>query len=172
MASDASFADYVVDQLGEAGRITRRKMFGEYAIYCNDLVVALVCDNQLFVKPTEAGRAYAGDLATAPPYPGAKLYLLIENQLEDRAWMAGLIRATVQDLVKGQGETEGQTTHPPVRAEGEKEMKSRPAHRNLLRRHLRALPQGHGLLPRARPGLSRLRSPLGCAGRHLCGFRA
>ena len=116
MASDASFADYVVDQLGEAGRITLRKMFGEYAIYCNDLVVALVCDNQLFVKPTEAGRAYAGDLATAPPYPGAKLYLLIENQLEDRAWMAGLIRATVRDLVKGQAKPKTKRpARPPAR---------------------------------------------------------
>lgn len=116
MASDASFADYVVDQLGEAGRISQRKMFGEYAIYCNDLVVALVCDNQLFVKPTEAGRAYAGDLATAPPYPGAKLYLLIENQLEDRAWMAGLIRATVRDLVKGQTKPKAKRpARPPAR---------------------------------------------------------
>lgn len=100
MASDASFADYVVDQLGAAGRITLRKMFGEYAIYCNDLVVALVCDNQLFVKPTEAGKAYAGACAEAPPYPGAKLYLLVENQLEDRAWISGLIRVTAQALIK------------------------------------------------------------------------
>jgi hypothetical protein len=29
---------------------------GEYAIYCNGKVVALVCDNQLFVKPTEAAQ--------------------------------------------------------------------------------------------------------------------
>lgn len=100
MASDASFADYVVDQLGEAGRITLRKMFGEYAIYCNDIVVALICDNQLFVKPTEAGKAYAGEIAEAPPYPGAKLYLLIENQLDDRAWISGLIRVTARALIK------------------------------------------------------------------------
>lgn len=105
MASDASFAEFVLDQLGDAGRITLRNMFGEYAVYCNDLVVALICDNQLFVKPTEAGKAYAGDIAAAPPYPGAKSYLLIENQLEDRAWMAGLIRVTVRELVKSKAKT-------------------------------------------------------------------
>ena len=27
-------------------------MLGEYVIYCNNKVVALVCDNKLFVKPT------------------------------------------------------------------------------------------------------------------------
>lgn len=112
MASDASFAEFVADQLGDAGHITTRKMFGEYAVYCNDLVVALICDNQLFVKPTEAGRAYAGELPTAPPYPGAKLYLLIENQVEDRAWMAGLIRATVQGLLKSKAKP---TTKRPAR---------------------------------------------------------
>lgn len=30
-------------------------MFGEYAIYSNGKVAALVCDDRLFVKPTLAG---------------------------------------------------------------------------------------------------------------------
>lgn len=121
MASDASFAEFVVDQLDDAGRITLRKMFGEYAIYCNDVVVALVCDNQLFVKPTEAGQAYAGDIATAPPYPGAKLYLLIENQLEDRAWIAGLIRATLRDLLKTQAKKKTKRAARPRARNGKKQ---------------------------------------------------
>jgi hypothetical protein len=61
-------------------------------------VVALVCDNQLFVKPTGKGRVFIGDVAEAPPYPGAKLYFLVEDRLEDRKWLSELIRITVCDI--------------------------------------------------------------------------
>lgn len=46
--------------MGDAGRMAARKMFGEYALYCDDKVVALVCDNSLFVTPTDEGRAFEG----------------------------------------------------------------------------------------------------------------
>jgi TfoX/Sxy family transcriptional regulator of competence genes len=79
MASDKTFIEFIVDQMAGTGTISYRKMFGEYAIYCDGKVVALVCDNQLFVKPTESGRAYIGKVFEAPPYPGAKLYFLIDE---------------------------------------------------------------------------------------------
>ncbi|MFA5863463.1 MAG: TfoX/Sxy family protein [Phycisphaerae bacterium] len=98
MASDKSFIEFIVDQMGNAGLISHKKMFGEYAIYCDGKVVALVCDNQLFVKPTEGGRAYIGNIVEAAPYPGAKLYLLIEDAFENREWISGLIKITAQEL--------------------------------------------------------------------------
>jgi TfoX/Sxy family transcriptional regulator of competence genes len=98
MATDREFIEFVVDQLGEAGPITSRKMFGEYCVYADQKVIALVCDNRLFMKPTEAGRAYAGDVVEAPPYPGAKPYFLIEGALEDREWVSGLARITAANL--------------------------------------------------------------------------
>ncbi len=98
MASDLSFVQFIVDQIENAGVITYRKMFGEYAIYCDSKIFALVCDNQLFVKPTEAGRSFIGDVVEAPPYPGAKLNFLIEDKLEDREWFSNLIRITVKEL--------------------------------------------------------------------------
>ena len=98
MASDKSFIEFIADQMGDAGSISFRKMFGEYALYCNGKVVALVCDNQLFVKPTESGRAYIGDPLEAAPYPGAKLYFLIEDAFEDPKWISDLIRITAQEL--------------------------------------------------------------------------
>ena len=52
MASDEQFVEHVVNQLNCTHAISYRKMFGEYAIYCNHKVVALVCDNQFFVKLT------------------------------------------------------------------------------------------------------------------------
>ena len=72
MSSDANFIQYILEQLQGAGDVSARKMFGEYAIYCQGKLAALVCDNRLFVKPTEAGRAFIGVPFEAPPYPGAK----------------------------------------------------------------------------------------------------
>ncbi len=98
MASDPGFVEYACDQLGGAGHITSRKMFGDYAVYCEGKVVALICDNQLFVKPTAAGRALIDRPVEAPPYPGAKPHFLIEDRLDDRDWLTGLVRATYAEL--------------------------------------------------------------------------
>jgi len=98
MASDLDFVEFVVDQIENAGAIAYRKMFGEYALYCEGKVVALICDNQLFVKPTEAGRLFIGNVVEAPPYPGAKLSFLIEEQFEDKDWISNLIKLTEKEL--------------------------------------------------------------------------
>lgn len=58
-----------------AGRIDFKKMFGQYAFYCDGRVVALVCDNTLFVKTSVAGSVFA-DAGEAQPYPGAKNHLV------------------------------------------------------------------------------------------------
>ena len=100
MPTDISFIEFIVDQLAEdAGEITYRKMFGEYALYCNGKVVALICDEQLFVKPTEAGRTFIGeDVVEAPPYTGASMYFLIEDNIESRDWLSELISLTYKEL--------------------------------------------------------------------------
>ena len=100
MASDINFVEFIVDQIGNSGSIRYRKMFGEYAIYCNDKVVALVCNDQLFVKPTKAGRSFIGNVVEAPAYSGAKPSFLIDDQLEDREWLSKLIELTEEELPK------------------------------------------------------------------------
>jgi TfoX/Sxy family transcriptional regulator of competence genes len=97
MASDKSFMEFITDQVEHAGIITSRKMFGEYTLYCNGKVVALVADNKLFVKPTRTGRSFMKEPVEAPPYPGAKMWFLIEN-LEDWEWLTELIRITAKEL--------------------------------------------------------------------------
>jgi TfoX/Sxy family transcriptional regulator of competence genes len=57
MATDASFAEYVLEQIALPRRAEARRMFGEYALYVDGKVVALLCDDQLFLKPLEALRA-------------------------------------------------------------------------------------------------------------------
>lgn len=98
MASDLSFVQYVCDQIGGAGPVTFRKMFGEYAIYLDGKVVVLVCDNQMFLKPTTAGKELLGEVEEAPPYNGAKNSYLIGDQLEDRELMAAVVTATATEL--------------------------------------------------------------------------
>ena len=67
MASDVTFVDFVTDQIDGTCEMSYRKMFGEYALYSKGKVVALVCDDQLFVKPTDAGRSFIGEVVEAPP---------------------------------------------------------------------------------------------------------
>ena len=98
MASDLEFVEFVVDQIENAGVVCYRKMFGEYAIYCEGKVVALICDNQLFVKPTEAGRSFIGNVVEAPAYPGAKPSFLIEEHIDDKDWIGNLMRLTEKEL--------------------------------------------------------------------------
>jgi TfoX/Sxy family transcriptional regulator of competence genes len=98
MASDASFVDYVCDQMRGAGAISSRKMFGEFAVYCDGKVVALICDDQLYVKPTLDGRALLGDAVEAPPYPGAKPHFLVSDRVDDREWLGAFIAATAREL--------------------------------------------------------------------------
>ena len=98
MATDLEFMEFLADQMAGAGEISYRKMFGEYAVYCGGKVVALVCDNQLFVKPTPGGRAYIGAPVEAPAYPGARNSFLIEDAFEDREWISALIRITAREL--------------------------------------------------------------------------
>ena len=56
MATDIDFVKFVADQIDEACRISYRKMFGEYALYSKGKVVALACDDQLFVKADRRGK--------------------------------------------------------------------------------------------------------------------
>jgi len=73
-------------------------MFGGCTLYSNDKVVALICDKQLFIKPTEAGRSFIGEVVEAPPYPGAKNCFLIGDQIDDAEWLTALIKVTEAEL--------------------------------------------------------------------------
>jgi TfoX/Sxy family transcriptional regulator of competence genes len=108
VSSDPRLVEYICDQVGDAGVISSRKMFGEWAIYSGHKVVALVCDDRLFVRPTVAGRAFIGQPVESPPYPGAKPHFLVEDRIDDRAWLTELIRVTEGEIAppkpkKGKG---------------------------------------------------------------------
>lgn len=98
MASSKDFVEFVVDQIDNAGQITSRMMFGEYAVYSDGKIFGLICDNKLFIKPTEAGRRFIKDVVEAPPYPGAKNSFLIGDRLDNRDWISELVRVSVKEL--------------------------------------------------------------------------
>lgn len=100
MANDLEFIEFVVDQIDASCDIRFRHMFGGCTLYSHDKVVALICDDQLFIKPTAAGRLFIGDVVEAPPYEGAKNSFLIGDQIEDSAWLTELITLTEAELPK------------------------------------------------------------------------
>lgn len=97
MATRPEFAAYLCDLMQGAGEVSARKMFGEYGLYCDGKVVGLICDDQLFVKKTEAGAALLPGCPEASPYQGAKPHLLIEDP-EDGELLTRLIRAMWEEL--------------------------------------------------------------------------
>lgn len=97
MASHREFVAFVSEQLREAGYIRARPMFGEYGLYCDGIFFAVICDDQLFVKPTPQGEAAFPWLPKAPPYEGAKDYLLVED-VDGREDLTRLVRVTCEAL--------------------------------------------------------------------------
>lgn len=100
MATKESTIEYILDQLSGVKDVRARKMFGEYAVYCQEKVVALVCDDELYVKITEPGKKFVGkQYQEGFPYPGAKAAIHISgDMLEDRKFVSELIRITTKAL--------------------------------------------------------------------------
>jgi len=75
-------------------------MFGEYALYYNNKVVALICDDTLFVKITSEGKLFAGKYYNEGfAYPGAKTSIEIDaSLLDDAQWLQELIIVTERKL--------------------------------------------------------------------------
>jgi TfoX/Sxy family transcriptional regulator of competence genes len=94
MATTQDFIDYVAEQIALGERLSYRKMFGEYALYVDGKVVALVCDNSLFIKPSPAATELAPDLPLQPPYPGARNHPVADELLDDPEALRILIVAT------------------------------------------------------------------------------
>lgn len=78
MSTTKETMEFMLQKLGSK-KFTARKMFGEYALYADGKVVALVCDNTLFVKITPQSSELEDVCEKGPPYPGAKDYYVVEE---------------------------------------------------------------------------------------------
>src|SRR5687768_10006151 len=90
MATTAATVAFVQERL-RPPRFVLKPMFGEYALYADGKVVALVCDDRVFVKVHDATKDLA-NCEQAPPYPGAKPhYVIEEGQLAEPAFAPTLL---------------------------------------------------------------------------------
>lgn len=127
MASEQRNVDFVLEQMSGAGDVSARKMFGEYAIYSAGKLVALFCDDQLFMKPTAAGRALLGKVKEASPYPGAKPYFLITgDRCEDGDWLAELVRVTERELPRPKPKAPKKSAKTKAKTQPSKAKATRP----------------------------------------------
>jgi TfoX/Sxy family transcriptional regulator of competence genes len=84
MATQKDTVGFILQKLRHPGRFTARAMFGEYALYADGKVVALICDDRLYVKILPASQELESLCESGEPYPGAKPhYLVEEGQLGD-----------------------------------------------------------------------------------------
>ncbi|MFA6058556.1 MAG: TfoX/Sxy family protein [Taibaiella sp.] len=99
MTTTPETINYILEQTAQAGVMSAKKMFGGYCLYCDNKVVALVCDDQLFVKPTKAGRVFIGECEEQPPYKGAKPYFYVSgDRWDDKEWLSFLIKISATEL--------------------------------------------------------------------------
>jgi TfoX/Sxy family transcriptional regulator of competence genes len=101
MATSKDFVVYLQDCLRHVRSLRFKSMFGEYAMYADDVVVALVCDQTVFIKASEGTNALlAQQVKMGFPFPGAKpAYMLTEGELEDEDLMTQVIAAVLRDRV-------------------------------------------------------------------------
>ena len=98
MSTSKDTVAFIEDQLAGLP-IRTNPMFGEYAIYCDDKVVGFICDDTLFIKPSEVDQAVLTGTVMAPAYPGSKLYHSVPGDLlQDADWLQKAIRATADAL--------------------------------------------------------------------------
>lgn len=80
MSTQKETVEFILGKLRHAGHFSARAMFGEYALYADGKVVALICDNQLYVKILPASAELENICEKGEPYPGAKPYYVIEEE--------------------------------------------------------------------------------------------
>lgn len=96
MATSPEFLEYVVEQIALGARLAHKRLFGEFALYVDGKVVAFVCDNSVFIKPSPAATLLAPNLPQRPPYPGAKNYPVADELLDDSDALRKLILETAR----------------------------------------------------------------------------
>lgn len=97
MATSKDYLNFILDQLSDLAEITARPMMGEYLLYYRGSLFGDVCDNRLYLKPVPAAAELLPGAVYAPPYPGAKDMLLVE-EVDDKALLARVVEEMYPQL--------------------------------------------------------------------------
>lgn len=92
MSTQKETVEFILEKLGEPKRFAVRAMFGEYALYADQKVVGLVCNNQLYVKILPASAELEGVCDKDEAYPGSKqFYVVEESQLSQLSHLPDIL---------------------------------------------------------------------------------
>ena len=78
MACTADFIEFVCSQIGGAGEVVPRKMFGDYLIYLNGKPVITACDNTCYVKKHPVLAPLMQEAETGCPSAGASEHYILD----------------------------------------------------------------------------------------------
>lgn len=95
MATRAETIPPILDAIPGA---SARKMFGEYGLYLDGRVVALICDDTLYLKNLAPAAALLPGAALGLPYPGAKPHLVADPWLDEPEVLAAAALAVAEAL--------------------------------------------------------------------------
>ena len=99
MSTSKDTIAFILQKLRNAPHFTARAMFGEYALYADGKVVALVCNDLLYVKICPASSCFENTCEKDSPYPGAKAhYVVNEEQLSNLAILPETLIAIAKSL--------------------------------------------------------------------------
>ena len=100
MSSSKWYIEYLSDCLIWLTGIRFKYMFWEYAIYKDNVVIWLICDDIFFIKITTGTKEILWEnYQTWIPYPKAKpQFQLDESIIEDKELLRNIIEACRNDL--------------------------------------------------------------------------
>ena len=99
MSTSKETIKHILDKLGGIPHFTAKAMFGEYALYADHKVVALICDDILYVKICPASSYLEDKCDKDSPYPGAKLhYVVDEEQLSNLSTLPDILIEIAKSL--------------------------------------------------------------------------
>lgn len=98
MATSKEFHDYIVENLRKVGDVFTRKMMGEYCVYYQGKLVGDICDNCLFLKPTESALRLMPDAERAYPYEGSKTLMIVVDNVENTELMQDVLNGMYEEL--------------------------------------------------------------------------
>ena len=99
MPSSKEYLNFILEQLSTLADITYKAMMGSYLIYYRSKLVGGIYNDRLLVKPVKSAISYMPRAEYSLPYSGAKEMLLVDN-VDDKAYLAGLFEAMYDDLHK------------------------------------------------------------------------
>lgn len=97
MSTSSEYLEFILEQLSGLDSITHKKMMGEYIIYYQGRIAALLCDERMLIKPVPSAIKMMPDADYEPPYEGAKDMLLCDN-VDDKDFLEKLFKTIYPEL--------------------------------------------------------------------------